>query len=194
MIREGYDAFDDPYLYPGTTVLRNLRDIRDEKALEAFEVEVSTLRAEQPLPDGEFDAPHYCALHHHLFPDVYGWAGNYRTVRIAKSDSIFAFRRIFRSRWIRFLGTMAGGERFRDCAPDEFVAVLAKSLAELNAIHPFSEGNGRTQLAFAALIGHTFDHPLHLEHVEQGTFLAAMVASFAGELGPLIAALKELRA
>jgi cell filamentation protein len=194
MIREGYDAFDDPYLYPGTTVLRNLRDIRDKKALEAFEVEVSTLRAEQPLPDGEFDAPHYCALHHHLFQDVYGWAGHYRTVRIAKGDSIFCYPENIPEQMDSLFGTKASGEQVRDCAPDEFVAVLAKFLAELNAIHPFREGNGRTQLAFAGLIGHTFDYPLHLEHVEQETLLAAMVASFAGELGPLIAALKELRA
>jgi hypothetical protein len=40
---EGYDAFDDPYAYPGTTVLRNLLDIRDQDTLEAFEVEITTL-------------------------------------------------------------------------------------------------------------------------------------------------------
>jgi cell filamentation protein len=75
MIAEGYDAFDDPYAYPGTTVLRNLLDIRDRSVLEAFEVEISTLRAEEPLPKGAFDPAHYCSIHHHLFQDVYEWAG-----------------------------------------------------------------------------------------------------------------------
>jgi cell filamentation protein len=194
MIREGYDAFDDPYFYPDTTVLRNLRDIRDEKALEAFEVEVSTLRAEQPLPDGEFDAAHYCALHHHLFQDVYQWAGQYRTVRIAKGDSIFCYPENVPGQMDALFATIEGGEHFRGRTPDEFVAVLARFLAELNAIHPFREGNGRTQLAFVGLMGHEFDQPLRLENVDQRTFLAGMVASFAGDLGPLIAALKRLRA
>ena len=76
MISEGYDAFDDPYAYPGTTILINILDRRDPEIIEAFEVEISTLRAEEPLPEGNFDAAHYCALHHHLFQDVYDWPGS----------------------------------------------------------------------------------------------------------------------
>ena len=59
MTDEGYEAFWDPYAYPGTTVLRNLLDIRDPDVLDSFEVEISMLRAEEPLPDGLFDANHY---------------------------------------------------------------------------------------------------------------------------------------
>src|SRR5260370_41139265 len=88
MSSEGYDAFDDPYCYPGTTVLRNRLDIRDQSELDAFEVEITTLRAEEPLPDGDFDPAHYCRIHHHLFQDVYDWAGQYRTVRTSKERLI----------------------------------------------------------------------------------------------------------
>jgi hypothetical protein len=52
MISEGYDAFEDPYAYLGTNVLQNLLDVRDAKTLEAYETEISTLRAEEFLPDG----------------------------------------------------------------------------------------------------------------------------------------------
>jgi cell filamentation protein len=45
MSLEGNDAFDDPYAYPGTAILKNILDIRDQDTLEAFEVEISTLRA-----------------------------------------------------------------------------------------------------------------------------------------------------
>ena len=37
-------------------------------------MEISTLRAEESLPEGEFDSVHYCSVHHHLFQDVYDWA------------------------------------------------------------------------------------------------------------------------
>jgi cell filamentation protein len=70
---------------------------------------------------------------------------------------------------------------------------LARFLAELNAIHPFREGNGRTQLSFAGLIGAAFGQPLQLRRVSQRTFLPAMVSSFAGDLGPPVAELRRLR-
>ena len=56
---EGYGAFDDPYLYKGTKVLKNRLGIRDPAILQAFEVEMSSLRAEEPLPVGYFDAAQY---------------------------------------------------------------------------------------------------------------------------------------
>lgn len=91
MTFEGYDAFDDPYAFPGTSVLRNLLDIRDQAILDAYEVEISTLRAEEPLPEGEFDSEHYCNIHRHLFQDVYDWAGKYRTVRTSKGGNVFCY-------------------------------------------------------------------------------------------------------
>ena len=70
---------------------------------------------------------------------------------------------------------------------------MARFLAELNAIHPFREGNGRTQLSFAGLIGAVSGQPLELRRVNPRNFLQAMVASFAGDLGLLIAELSLLR-
>lgn len=88
---EGYGAFKDPYVYKGTTVLKNRLGTRDQSMLDAFEVEMSTLRAEEPLPEGAFDSAHFREIHRHLFQDVYSWAGRYRTVRIAKDTSVFCY-------------------------------------------------------------------------------------------------------
>jgi cell filamentation protein len=87
----GYEAFDDPYVYPGTSVLRNRLDIRNAELLESFEAEMFTLRASELLPEGNFNAAHFCAVHRHLFGDVYDWAGTYRTVRIAKGETMFCY-------------------------------------------------------------------------------------------------------
>jgi cell filamentation protein len=181
----GYEAFDDPYLYPGTSVLCNLLDIRDAKVLESYEVEISRLRSWEPLPAGSFDPAHYCAVHHHLFQDVYEWAGKYRTVRIAKGETMFCYPENIPAQMDALFGGIEGGARFRDVTPEEFVTRLAGFLAELNAIHPFREGNGRTQLAFAGRIGAAFDQPLQLRRVNPRTFLRAMVVSFAGDLSPV---------
>jgi cell filamentation protein len=189
----GYGAFDDPYLYPGTTVLRNLLDIRDAKVLESYEVEISRLRSWERVPEGQFDPTHYCAVHRHLFGDVYAWAGEYRTVRIAKGETMFCYPENIAAQMDTLFRGIEGGARFRDLTLEEFVTRLAEFLAELNAIHPFREGNGRTQLSFAGLIGVAFDQPLELTRVNPRSFLRAMVASFAGDLGLLIGELMRLR-
>ena len=62
LMSEGYEAFDDPYVYPGTSVLRNRLGIRDAAGLEGFEVEAAHFRAEEGLPGGNFDAAHYSAV------------------------------------------------------------------------------------------------------------------------------------
>jgi cell filamentation protein, protein adenylyltransferase len=93
-----YDAVEDPYTYKNSTVLVNKLDLRTQDELDAFEAEISSARAEEPLPEGALDFLHYRAVHHHLFQDVYDWAGQPRTVRISKGGNPFAFLRIF---WVR---------------------------------------------------------------------------------------------
>jgi cell filamentation protein len=61
----------DPYCYPGTSVLINLLGTRDQEMLSAFEAEMTTDRATEPLPAGRFSYRHYRAIHRHLFQDVY---------------------------------------------------------------------------------------------------------------------------
>ena len=86
-----YDAIDDPYTYANSTVLVNKLDLRDQGELDAYEAEISNARSEEPLPEGKLDFAHYCAVHHHLFQDVYSWAGEPRTVRISKQGNPFCF-------------------------------------------------------------------------------------------------------
>ena len=94
MVGDPYDAFDDPACYPGSSVLRNLPDLRDAVALEDYETEAVGRRSMRPPPPGDFDPAHYRALHRHLFQDVYGWAGAYRTVRTSKGGNPFCFPNI----------------------------------------------------------------------------------------------------
>jgi len=86
-----YDAADDPYTYENSTVLMNKLDLRIQEELDAFEAEISTARAEEPLPEGGLDFTHYKAVHHHLFQDVYDWAGQVRTSEFQKEAIPFAF-------------------------------------------------------------------------------------------------------
>ena len=76
----------------------------------------------------------------------------------------------------------------------QFVAAVANFLAELNAIHPFREGNGRSQLAFVHLLGEKAGFLFDFSRIQRDTFLPAMIASYDGELEPLTEGLWQLLA
>jgi cell filamentation protein len=182
----GYGTFDDPYCYRGTSVLRNLGDVTDWAELEQFEAAMLEVRSAEPIPTGAFDAAHYRALHHHLFQDVYDWAGQYRTIRIAKNDAMFCYPEHIQGQMDELFEQLKNAA-FQPCVASEtFIPASAQFLADLNAIHPFREGNGRTQLAFLFLLGERAGCHLDMTRIRPKAMMAAMVESFYGRLGALV--------
>jgi cell filamentation protein len=188
----GYDVFDDPYCYKGTSVLKNRARLWDAKTLDAFELEMSTLRSEEPLPAGRFTPAHYKRIHHHLFQDVYPWAGKYRTVRTAKGENMFCYPEHITSSMDQLFKKLALAAFKSGASAANFLDAATSFLADLNAIHPFREGNGRSQLALMYLLGQQAGHPLNLTRIDRDTFMPAMVASFAGDNDPLRSELQKL--
>src|SRR5262249_33583628 len=101
---------------------------------------MTTLRAAEPLPRGRFGPGHYCAIHHHIFQDVYRWAGRYRTVRTAKGGNWFCYPEHISAEMNRIFCELKEQGFLREKAFGEFIDAAADFLAELNAIHPFREG------------------------------------------------------
>jgi cell filamentation protein len=187
-----YDAISDPYTYEDSTVLMNKLDLRDQAELDAFEAEISSARAEEPLPDGVLDFPHYKAVHHHLFQDVYEWAGQVRTVRISKGGNPFCFPEHIEDQATRLFDNLRMADYLRNLDAKTFATKAAHFLAELNAIHAFREGNGRSQLTFFTLLADRARHPLNLDKLEPGEMLQAMIASFGGDERKLAAVIERL--
>jgi cell filamentation protein, protein adenylyltransferase len=187
-----YDAINDPYTYKDSTVLVNKLDLRDQTELDAFEAEISSARAEEPLQDGILDFPHYKTVHHHLFQDVYEWAGQVRTVRISKGGNPFCFPENIEDQATRLFDNLRMADYLRNLGAKTFATKAAHFLAELNAIHAFREGNGRSQLTFFALLADQARHPLNLDKLEPGEMLQAMIASFGGDERKLAAVIERL--
>lgn len=173
-----YEATPDPYCYPGTTVLINLADLRDQAALDEFEHASALQRAEEAYPSGRLGVTHYKALHKHLFQDVYPWAGEYRTVRISKGGSMFCYPEHIAGQMRQIFDELAARRYLRERAPKEFAQRAAAFLADLNAIHPFREGNGRTQLTYLTMLAEKAGHPLDLDQLDPDAILQATIASF----------------
>jgi cell filamentation protein len=180
-----YDAIEDPYCYPGTTVLKNILDVRDQGTLNELEAVLTAARSDEPLPNGRLGVSQYVAIHHHLFQDVFPWAGKYRTVRISKDGSAFCYPENIAREMKELFASLRGKNFLRGLSRERLAAEAAAFLSTLNAIHPFREGNGRTQTTFVTLLAEQADHPLNLDRLVPGEFLAAMVASFKGDDEPL---------
>lgn len=176
-----YDAVSDPYCYSGTAVLRNKRGIREQADLDAFEAISTAQRADEPLPIGRLSARHYCAIHHHLFQDVYSWAGRFRTVRLFKTGSAFCYPEHIPAQMRTLFADLKEKQFFCRRSPADFAAEAARFLATLNAIHPFREGNGRAQMSFLLVLAEEASHPIELARLDPQAFLSAMIASFFGD-------------
>jgi len=180
-----YDAVEDPYCYPGTTVLRNKLGLEAQQDLDAFEAEIVAQRAEEALPTGKLTYAHYRAIHRHLFQDVYDWAGRIRRVRISKGGSMFCYPESIDREMSKLFGALARQKQFKGLTAETFATRAAHFFAELNAIHPFREGNGRTQLTFLTLLAEAAGHPLAMERIDPDRVMEAMIESFGGHESPL---------
>ncbi len=142
---------------------------------------MTALRADEPLPAGRFGPAHYRAVHRHLFQDVYSWAGRYRTVRTAKDGNAFCYPEHIDANMRKLLDRLKAPPFTGGAGVYAFIESAADFLADLNAIHPFRDGNGRSQLSFLHLVALRAGHPLNLRKVRRATMIPAMVASFAGD-------------
>ncbi len=141
----------DPYTYPGTDVLRNILDIHDSQQLAAFEANATASRLieldEQPLV-GRFDVAHLRSIHRHIFQDVYRWAGEFRTVNISKGGHLFGVAIFIAPALQEVLLKLSEEGHLKGLDAGSFATRAGYYLGEINAIHPFRDGNGRTQREF----------------------------------------------
>jgi len=178
-----YDA-DDTYCYPGTDVLRNKAEITNAEDLDAYEGELSTLRSieilESPIA-GQFDLAHLQRIHLALFQDVYDWAGKIRTVDISRGNSRFANVRFIESAANEIFNKLARENWLNGLDADALSKRLAHYLSEINALHPFREGNGRVQRIFISQLSLSAGYQLDYSDLEQEQIYQAMELAFNGD-------------
>ena len=141
----------DPYTYPGTDVLQNFLEIRDPQQLAAFEANATAARLieldERPLV-GRFDVAQLKSIHQYIFQDVYRWAGEFRTVNISKGGHLFGVATFIEPALEGVLRKLADERHLKALDARKFATRAGYYMGQINAIHPFRDGNGRTQREF----------------------------------------------
>jgi cell filamentation protein len=171
----------DPYLIPGTKVLRNRLGILDARRLDRIERRLVADRIAEGPPVGAFDLAHLRAIHHHLFQDIYGWAGDLRTVEINKGGHQFQFRRYIPTGMSDVHRRLVQSKFLRDLGPDEFAQQAGVIIGDVNYIHPFREGNGRAQAQYLKQLAAQAGHDLDLRQIDPALWVEASKSSHGAD-------------
>jgi cell filamentation protein len=141
----------DPYLWPGINCLRNKLGITDPEKLAEVEHRIAYARDVELIREivpGEYNLQHFQRFHWGLFQDIYDWAGQSRTVNIAKDGLLFGSWQYLDDEVSAVLERLATDRWLIGLNRHSFLDKLAFYYGELNARHLFREGNGRAQRAF----------------------------------------------
>ncbi|MEI9885460.1 MAG: Fic family protein [Rhizomicrobium sp.] len=172
---------DDPYLYPGTSVLRNKLAIMDAVELDRIERRLVAQRVTEEIPRGNFDLDHLKTIHRHLFQDIFAWAGEIRTVELAKGRQQFQFRRYIDTGMADIHRRLEQADFLRDVSRVDFAEQAGRIMGDLNYVHPFREGNGRTQLLYLEQLADRAGHPMDLRRIDPARWIAASRGAHEGD-------------
>lgn len=172
--------WDREYCYPKSNVLINKLNIQNADALHTAEREITSLRLAaakmQPIK-GKFDMKHLQKIHGYVFGDVYSWAGKLRHVNIAKGNQFCLAMNLdtYGSNLFRKLEQ----ENYLIGATEHVPHRLAYYLSEINVLHPFREGNGRTQRLFVEYLASVAGYRVDFSLVSAEEMIIASAESFA---------------
>ena len=177
---EVYTSVQSIYCYPDTDILRNKLNIRDQETLKTVEEEISAVKLfdlyQTPIR-GRFSKSHLRRIHKYLFGDLYSFAGSFRKESISKGTTQFFPPQLIEREMDRVFETIHNGKFLTEKSKSKQIDNLSFTMAELNIIHPFREGNGRTIREFVRCMALHYGLELNWEFVEKKEVLEASILS-----------------
>ena len=176
----------DPYLYPGLNVMRNRLSIRQAERLAQAAYELTALRAATlslgPLLRG---LPHLCAIHQHLYQDIFDWAGDIREIDIYQGDTRFCHFAYIEKEGNALMQDLEDEAYLVGLNPEEFVARLSHYYCEINVLHPFRIGNGIAQRIFFEQLAIHAGYQLNWRDIDPEAWAQANQSGAMGDLSAL---------
>ena len=175
----------DPYLYPELNVMRNRLGIRQAERLAQAAYEFTALRAATlslgPLLRG---LPHLCAIHQHLYQDIFDWAGDIREMDIYQGDTRFCHFAYIEKEGNSLMqdleeGYLVGLEKA------DFINRLSHYYCEINVLHPFRIGNGIVQRIFFEQLAIHAGYQLDWRGIDPEAWAQANQSGAMGDLSAL---------
>ena len=181
--------------YPNTTVLINKLGIQDQSELNSVErqfVLLKSSQAEQETIFKNIDFNFYKELHKQLFGDLYEWAGTVRSMNISKKGTIFCnFEDIERIGTLKFQ-RLAEQNYLKGLTKSRFIDELTEFYHDMNMLHPFREGNGRTLRLFITLLVRNAGYTLNFSDCDNDLLMIATIKAAQGDFSLLKEVFSEL--
>jgi cell filamentation protein len=191
-----YQKHDDFYCYPESGVLINKFNIRNKEELNTVERQITALnilKLEETPTKGNFDLKHIKNIHKFIFGDIYDWAGQIRKGDfLIKGDSIFCRAMYIEGMAADIHAKLRTDNFLRGLEKAKFIERLAYYMGEINALHPFREGNGRTQRLYFEFLCLKAGYELDFTQTQKDVLVKADIAAFNCDYSLLIEVLDKI--
>lgn len=176
---------DDPYLYPGTRVLKNNFNIQNLEVLDKIEYHFSNDRRIAILEQFKKFPPKlnqktHQEIHKKLFGDVYEWAGETRRINLSKSFTVFADYNDCNKHFKMVLDALKKENYLKDIPVEKMPGKLAQYYNALNYIHAYREGNGRTNEIFINEVIRKTGLKVDFKRVRKSKFIGSVKSAMKG--------------
>lgn len=184
------------YCYPNTDVLINFENIRDPQALAEYEADITMFRLyqlqkEQPVT-GRFGITHLKRIHKYIFQDIYPFAGKFRMENIEKGSTFFCKSEFIEENLTLIFSQSKKDQYLRNRDLEVFSQKAAFYLSELNMIHPFREGNGRTIREFIRQLALSCGYIINWSLIKSEALLEATIVAADKDLDLLTQCLVQV--
>lgn len=179
-----YEDTEYIYINPETGVLKNLVGISNSEDLHFFE-SITVSKRLNELYECSIEIVGINSLfiiHHHLFQDVYSWAGKKRVVEISKDGKEFIPSQLFDNAFHYIDGLINEYRQIRKNQKKKIARKLAEILDSVNYLHPFREGNGRAQREFIRLLASEKGFILNLNPPDKNVFDRYMAGTVTSDI------------
>ena len=175
-----YTTTQSIYCYPDSNVLKNKLNIKDNKLLKTAEEEITLIKQMELLKNpinGNFTKTQLMNIHKFIFEDIYPFAGKIRREQISKADTMFYPPNLIGRELDELFTKIKEKNMLRETNKEKVFDNLAYIMAELNIIHPFREGNGRSIREFIRLMAKRMGYDLNWGNVDKTELLGASIQS-----------------
>lgn len=181
--------------YPDTTVLVNKLGIKNQEELNSVERQFVLLRSSQVEKEAVFENvsfDFYKSLHKNLFGDLYEWAGTVRNINISKKGTVFCNADDLEKTGKLKFQRLAELNYLKKLNKSTFLDELSELYHDLNMLHPFREGNGRTLRLFVTLLVRNAGYNLNFSECDSDLLMIATIKAAQGDLSLLREVFAEL--
>ncbi|UYO99206.1 Fic family protein [Oceanotoga sp. DSM 15011] len=176
-----YSIKDQIYCYENTLILKNKLNIKNKEELEIVEIKITSFKIAE-LQKREFKEYNlnflfFKNLHKFIFEDLFEWAGKIRIIDISKDSFKFAHHIYIEKEASKLFNQLKKENYLKNIKKEDLIKKISHYITEINVLHPFREGNGRTIREYFRILLQNLDYKINFNIKNKQKYIEAMIES-----------------